>query len=310
MPERKIMSVENVKSNYVTVSVSGVNRTLNLAQVLFAHVGSGASTVYVNEGASVPASFVIVGDFRDVVAGAGRAGMNSGPLFGAFTETGSHTPVVINFSAVNRFIAANDVRFSKYGTVAAFTYTLLESPIDVIGGTGHSLQDVGLYSMNVYGGFLAPPVQGAAATAHSGGTVPDNTYYLKIVAKNAQGATTGSNEVSIVVAGTVADTSTLTANWAAVTGATGYDVYIGTSAGAESVKASVGAVTTLVMTALPVTSGTVPTTNTAQVLNTKEVVNIKNVTHQIPSGTNWTTLFTDAASVVYVESVQDLVGGP
>jgi hypothetical protein len=304
------VSIENVKSNIVNVAVSGATRILNLEQVLFAVVGSTTSTVYINEGASVPANLVIEGDFRNLVAGAGGAGMNSGPIFGAFTETGAHGPVVINFDKLNRYVDASTLTFSKYGTVAAFTYTLLENPINVLGNSGYSIQDVGIFSVNKYGGFLAAPVQSAAATAHSGGTVPDNTYYLKIVAKNAQGVTTGSNEVSIVVAGTVADTSTLTANWAASTGATGYDVYIGTSAGAENKVQSVGAVTTLVMTALPGTSGTVPTSNTAQILNTKEIINAKNVTHQIPSGTNWVTTFVDASSVTYVESLQDLVGGP
>ena len=302
------MSLENVKSNIVTVAVSGVVRVLNLEQVLFAIVGPTTSAVYVNEG-TTPTTFTIEGDFRNLVAGAGRQGMNSGPIFGAFTETNDQFPVVINFDQVNRWEDGSTITFSHYGTVTVLTMTtLLESPVDVIGASGHSIQDVGIFSVNKYGGFLAAPVQSAAATANSGGTVPDNTYFLKIVAKNAQGSTIGSNEVSIVVAGTIADTSTLTANWAASTGATGYDVFVGTSAGAETVKQSVGAVTTLLMTALPTTPGTVPTTNTAQILNTQELINSKNVTHQVPSGTNWTTLFTDATSVVYVESLTDLVG--
>jgi S-adenosylmethionine hydrolase len=62
------------------------------------------------------------------------------------------------------------------------------------------------------------------------------------------------------------------------------------------------------MTALPGTSGTVPTTNTAQILNTKEIVNIKNITHQVPSGANWDTTFVDASTITYLESMRDLVG--
>jgi len=303
------VSIENVKSNIVNVAVGGATRVLNLEQVLFAVVGATTSTVYINEGASVPANFVIEGDFRNLVAGAGGAGTNSGPIFGAFTGTVDTTisPVVINFDKLNRYVDPSTVTFSKYGTVAAFTYTLLEKPVDVLGATGHSLQDVGMFSVNKYSGFLVAPVQSAGATAGTGGTIPANTYYMKIVAKNAQGATTGSNEISVTTSGS---TSTMTANWAASTGATGYDVYVGTTAGAESVKQSVGAVTTLTMTTLPTTAGTVPTTNTAQILNTQEVINIKNVTHQVPSGTNWTTTFVDASSVLYVESLQDLVGGP
>jgi len=301
------VSLENLSNNVVTVAVSGVTRVLNLEQVLFAVVNATTSSVYVNEG-TTPATFNIEGDFRNLVAGAGRQGMNSGPVFGSFTETGSQKPVVINFDKLNRWVDSSTLTFSNYGTVAAFTYTLLESPVDVIGASGHSIQDIGIFSVNKYNGFLSPPVQSAAATAHSGGTVADGTYYIKVVAKNAQGHTTGSNEVSIVVTGTIANTSTLTANWAAVTGATGYDVYVGTSAGAENVVTSVGAVTTVLMLSVSLVPGTVPTTNTAQILNTQEFINGKNVTHQIPSGTNWTTLFTDADSVVYVESLTDLVG--
>jgi len=301
------VSLENLSNNVVTVAVSGVTRVLNLEQVLFAVVNATTSAVYVNEGVT-PATFVIEGDFRNLVAGAGRQGMNSGPVFGVFTETGAQKPIVVNFDKLNRFVDASTLTFSNYGSVAAFIYTLLESPIDVIGASGYSIQDVGIFSVNKYNGFLSPPVQSAAATAHSGGTIADDTYYIKVVAKNAQGHTTGSNEVSIVVAGTIADTSTLTVNWAAVTGATGYDVYVGTSSGGENLVTSVGAVTTVLMLSLSLVTGTVPTTNTAFVPSTQEFINAKNVTHQIPSGTNWTTLFTDADSVVYVESLMDLVG--
>lgn len=301
------MSLENVKSNIVTVNVSGVTRVLNLEQVLFAVVGSTTSAVHVDQ--ITPVAFNIEGDFRNVIAGAGGSGMNAGPIFGAFTDVSSKVPIVINFSKLNRFVDASTLTFASDGTVAAFTYTLLESPVDVIGATGHSLQDVGIVSVNKYGGFVAAPVQNAAATANSGGTVPDNTYFLKIVARNAQGHTTGSNETSIVVAGTVPDTSTLTANWSASVGATSYDIYIGTSSGAENVVFTGATGTTHTFTALPVTSGTVPTTNTAQILNTQELINTKNVVYQVPSGTNWSTVFMDADTVIYVESLQDLVGG-
>ncbi len=302
------MSLENIKSNVVTVTVSGVNRILNLEQVLFATVGATTSVVYVNEGVT-PASFTIEGDFRNLVAGAGGGVvMNSGPLFGAFTETSGHTPVVINFDKFNRFIDASTLTFSNYGTVAAFTFTLLESVQNVLGASGLSLQDVGIFSVNKYSGFVAPPVQSAAGHAATGGLVPDDTYYLKIVAVNTNGRTIGSNEISVTTTG--GGLSTITANWAASTGASGYQVFIGTASGAESSYYVVGAVTTLLILGVPGdVSGTVPTTNTAQIPNTQEFINAKNITHQIPSGTNWATTFVDASSVLYVESIKDLTGG-
>jgi hypothetical protein len=303
------VSIENIKSNIVNVAVAGVIRQLNLAQVLFAVVGTTTSTVYVNEGS--PASFVIEGDFRNLVAGIRPGVENAGPLFGAFTDTGSgKKPIVINFNALNRFINPSTLTFGRYGTVSAFTFTLLESPADVLGNMGYSLSDVGMFFMNQTGNTLSAPVQANATTAATGGTIADNTYFLKVTAVNANGETIGSNEKSITTSG--GGLSTVTAHWAVVTGATGYNVYIGTVSGSENKVASVagGSTTSLLMTALSGTSGTVPVTNTATTPNVQEFVNIKNVTHQIPavrSGT-WSTLFIDGSTVLYLEAVRDLAG--
>lgn len=106
---------------------------------------------------------------------------------------------------------------------------------------------------------LTAPVQSAPATATTGGTIPAATYFIKVTATNANGETLPSNEQSQVTTGT---TSTLTVNWGAVTGATGYNIYIGTAAGVENVVTSVGTVVTTTLTALPVTSGTPPASNT------------------------------------------------
>lgn len=306
------MAIENLRSNIVNVAVSGVTRVLNLEQVLFSVVGSSTSDVYVNEGASNPVVFTIEGDFRNLIAGIRSGAMNAAPLFGAFTDVSSKVPIVVNLNKINRYIAGNNVTFSKYGTVTAFTFNLLEPLVDVLGMVGLSLYDVGIFSVNKTGNTLSAPVQANLATAATGGTIADNTYFVKVTATNAAGETIGSNEKSVTTTG--GGLSTITASWAATTYATGYKVYIGTSSGAENKVATItgGSITSLVLTALPGTSGTVPVSNTAvdTRLNTQEFINIKNVTHQVPSGTNWTTTFTDASSVLYVESLQDLVGGP
>lgn len=78
---------------------------------------------------------------------------------------------------------------------------------------------------------LAAPVQTAPSTSASGGSIATGTYYYKVTATNSSGETTGSNEENIAVTG---PTGEVTVNWNAVTGATGYKIYRGTSAGVEN----------------------------------------------------------------------------
>lgn len=106
---------------------------------------------------------------------------------------------------------------------------------------------------------LTAPVQAATATATTGGTLAAATYYYVVTATNAVGETLVSNERSQVTTGS---TSTVTVNWAAVTGATGYRIYRGTAAGAEGTYYVVGAVTTFTDTGAAGTAGTPPVTNT------------------------------------------------
>jgi hypothetical protein len=117
---------------------------------------------------------------------------------------------------------------------------------------------------------LAAPVQAAATNATTTGTLAAGVYRSKITAVNARGETVGSNEISTTTTGT---TSKLTFNWAAVTGATGYQVYVtavGGAANSETLLATVGAVTSYVWTGTPARgTTTVPTTNTAVVPVTK-----------------------------------------
>jgi hypothetical protein len=129
------------------------------------------------------------------------------------------------------------------------------APLGVLPGTKNSTLSTAVAPVGI-------PNQTAPATANSGGTIANGTYYTKITAITANGESAASNEQNIVAAGT--NISTITQNWGAVTGATGYKIYVGTAAGAENLVATVGAVTTNTLTALPGTAGTPPTTtNTA-----------------------------------------------
>lgn len=93
-------------------------------------------------------------------------------------------------------------------------------------------------------------------TSTSGGTLAAGTYYWKVSATSSGGTGIGSNEVTATTTGA---TSSQVLNWTAVTGATGYNVYRGTAAGAENILvASVGAVTTYTDTGLAGTAGAPP----------------------------------------------------
>ncbi|MBS0364901.1 MAG: hypothetical protein JSR67_03645 [Proteobacteria bacterium] len=129
-------------------------------------------------------------------------------------------------------------------------------------------------------GPLSAPAQNAPTTAATGGTLAAATYYFVITALNASGETVASNERSIATTGA---TSTVTLSWAAVTGATGYRVYRGTAAGAESVYFAPGNVTTFTDTGAAGTAGAPPATNTAA------------------TGGGWTQLASDAGGGTYTE---------
>ena len=89
--------------------------------------------------------------------------------------------------------------------------------------------------------YADEPVQAALATANSGGTVADDTYFVTVTALTPMGETLESNEETVVVAGAVADESTVTVTWAAVDGATGYRIYAtGGASGSEKFLAEVG----------------------------------------------------------------------
>lgn len=75
---------------------------------------------------------------------------------------------------------------------------------------------------------LIPPVQSNLATATTGGTLAADDYFYVVTAKDALGETTVSNEKTVTTTGAA---STVTVSWAAVSGATSYNIYRGTASG-------------------------------------------------------------------------------
>lgn len=106
---------------------------------------------------------------------------------------------------------------------------------------------------------LATPVNAAFSTATTGGTLAAATYAYRVSALDGRGGETlASTETTQVTTGS---TSTVTVNWGAVTGATGYRVY-GRTSGGQQLLATVGAVTTYTDTGAVTPSGALPTANT------------------------------------------------
>lgn len=120
------------------------------------------------------------------------------------------------------------------------------------------------------GGFLGialevlpPPVQAATVPSAAGGTLATGTYRYYITAENALGETTVSNEQTAAVTG---PTGSVDLSWAAVTGATAYNIYrtaAGGAAGTQLFLATVSAPTVTYTDTTAVPSGAFPTSNTA-----------------------------------------------
>lgn len=104
------------------------------------------------------------------------------------------------------------------------------------------------------------PTQTAPATATTAGTFADGVYFIKVTALINGVETLPANELSITTSG--GNTSTVTANWTALPGATGYKVYftaVGGGAGNEKFVQTFGnVVTSGALTALPATAGSPP----------------------------------------------------
>lgn len=89
---------------------------------------------------------------------------------------------------------------------------------------------------------LAPTIT-VATPSTSGGALADATYYYRVAALTAGGETPASNEVVVTISGG-AGAGSVALTWTAVTGATGYQVYRGTTAGAQTTYYTPGNVTT------------------------------------------------------------------
>lgn len=80
---------------------------------------------------------------------------------------------------------------------------------------------------------VAVPVQAASSTSTTGGTLAAGTYRAVVTAVNSRGETIASNEITQVTTGA---TSTITWNWADVSGETAYRLYVTSVGGASGTE--------------------------------------------------------------------------
>jgi len=113
------------------------------------------------------------------------------------------------------------------------------------------------------GDTLDAPTNLKATAAGSGGNFAAGQYYWVVSALNDLGETEVSNEVTV----TAVDSDSVTLTWDAVDGATGYNVYRGTSANGENVLVATVSDPSFTDTGESGTSSDIPAVNTASVGN-------------------------------------------
>jgi len=191
------------------------------------------------------------------VTALGPTGETVGSNEVSVTTTGANSSVALAWGAVS-----GATGYKVYRGTAAGSESVFYTP-----GNVTSFTDTGAAGTNgtvpvSNTTTLSAPTANTPTTATTGGTLAAATYYYKVTAINAVGETLPSAEVSIATTGS---TSTTTVTWSSVTGATGYKIYRGTAAGAESVYYTVGAVTTFTDTGATSTAGTPPTSNSTTI---------------------------------------------
>ena len=150
-----------------------------------------------------------------------------------------------------------------YARNASNAITLVKSGYGTLRGVTINTSGTASTAM-LYDSKVMPPVQSAGTTVGTGGTIAAGTYYYVVTSTTLTGQSFRSNEVSVVTTGA---TSSNTITWATVAGATGYNIYRGTSAGLENVFYSVGAVTTFLDVGGANTSASPPTGNPIASIN-------------------------------------------
>jgi hypothetical protein len=174
-------------------------------------------------------------------------GTNGKAITGATWSANTATFTATNHGLVN----GQDVMV--YG-VTPSTYNGYFSAVTVVDANTFSVP----LSVISYSPLSTPTLPSGTPSA-SGGTVAAATHYAKIVAVDGNGNTTLAGAESVGVT-TTGSTSSIAWTWTAVTGAISYQIWVGTSAGAET-SYFTSSTNSYTQTTSAGTAGTVPTSN-------------------------------------------------
>jgi hypothetical protein len=267
----KLPSVHNIKNvSFITSGTPATQHMLDLPS-------SGTYTVTMDnlKFFGTYSGTVLEGDLSSAtlstVTGAAINGAN--PDATKFSKTGNASSTIVVNNSVTISVTAKDaltgallqnVRVAVYksGNILAGQELLnaLTNASGIATTTfNYSVDQAIVARLRCETPLLAKPVNAAFSTALTGGTLAAGTYWYRVTATNDLGETLASVETSQVTTGA---TSTVTVNWGAVVGATGYKVY-GRSTGAELLMATVGAILTWTDTGAVTPAGALPVTNTS-----------------------------------------------
>lgn len=131
-------------------------------------------------------------------------------------------------------IGLEDVNLSGIADTTSGSYDIVpKTPTGIYLAANYQtalLQNGAWSAINVNG--IPAPGTITPTPSTTGGTLAAGTYYYKVTALNAQGETVGSSEATATTTGS---TGSVALAWTAITGATSYKVYRGSSSGGENV---------------------------------------------------------------------------
>jgi hypothetical protein len=123
--------------------------------------------------------------------------------------------------------------------------------------------------------ILARPASPRVSASSAGGSLASGRHYFKVVALLHSGGSLAKSSASTEVSISVSSNAAVVLSWSAVSGATGYRIYRGTSAGGQRLYRDTGSTsTTFTYTGSGESSGTVPTKST--LWNVKNLIELKN----------------------------------
>lgn len=190
--------------------------------------------------ATASGSFTAAGDLSGSSSSQQVKGISGVPLCTGFTPTNGQ---VLEYSTA---LSPNPCYTAAAGTGAISTVSNSDNSLTVSPTTGAVVASLNTAHANTfsaaqtfgegstfYAGIANPTGTPTGTPSTSGGTVAAGSNFIKIIARDSAGRPTAVGTESAAVTTTGA-TSSIVWNWTAVTGATDYQIWAGTSSGTEA----------------------------------------------------------------------------